>query len=128
VLWKDRGFLTSSARKVSNREAACHLLPSVQLPEEIATIHCPNHTKHTTEISKGNALAAKAAAQQPLEERTVTVLMIKQSEWPDLTTLKSCARKTVQQRKRKNRKSGKENRMIMGYGQLGENLYCPRNT
>ena len=63
------------------------MLEAVQLPKEIAVIHCPAHTKDTTEISRGNALvdaAAKAAARQPLRECMGAVPRMDQSEWPNL--------------------------------------------
>ncbi|KAK4810623.1 hypothetical protein QYF61_007360, partial [Mycteria americana] len=87
MLWKKRGFFTSSGKRVSNGEEICNLLEWVQLPREIAVIHCPAHIKDTTEISEGNALAdaaAKAAAQQPLKECMVAISMDNQNEWPDL--------------------------------------------
>ncbi|KAM7077745.1 uncharacterized protein J5F26_016218 [Ciconia maguari] len=87
MLWKERGFFTSSGKRVSNGEEICNLLEWVQLPREIAVIHCPAHIKDTTEISEGNALAdaaAKAAAQQPLKECMVAISMDNQNEWPDL--------------------------------------------
>ncbi|GAB0210142.1 hypothetical protein GRJ2_003480000 [Grus japonensis] len=76
-----------TGKRVSNGEEICNLLESVQLPKEIAVIHCPAHTKDTTEISKGNALAdvaAKAAAQQSLRECMVALSMVNQCEWTSL--------------------------------------------
>ena len=68
------------------------MLESIQVPKEIAVIHCPAHTKGTTEISKGNALAdaaAKAAARQPLKECMVAIPAMDQSEWTKVTDLKT---------------------------------------
>ncbi|KAK4810532.1 hypothetical protein QYF61_004495 [Mycteria americana] len=48
MIWKERGFFTSSGKRVSNGEEIHNLLESVQLPKEIAVIHCPAHTKDTT--------------------------------------------------------------------------------
>ncbi|KAK4811224.1 hypothetical protein QYF61_022121 [Mycteria americana] len=86
MLWKERGFFTSSGKRVSNGEEIRNLLESVQLAREIAVIHCPAHTKDTTDISEGNALAdaaVKAAAQQPLKECMVAISMDNQNEWPN---------------------------------------------
>ena len=68
---KNEDFFTSSGKKIANGEEIRNLLEAVQLPKEIAVIHCPAHTKDTTEVSKGNALAdtaAKGAARHPLRE------------------------------------------------------------
>ena len=67
-LWKERGFLTSSAKAVANGPEIWDFLDAIQLPKETAVVHCPAHTRDTAAISKENALAdaaAKAAARQP---------------------------------------------------------------
>ncbi|KAK4805208.1 hypothetical protein QYF61_005376 [Mycteria americana] len=128
--WKEQGFFTSSGKRVSNREEIRSLLESVQLPREIAVIHCPAHSKDTTEISDGNALAdaaARAAAQQPLKERMVAISMDNQNEWPHLRDPKAMYEKDSTAQEKKPWESGKQNKMTTGYGQLEENQFCQRS-
>ena len=39
MLWKERGFFTSSGKELSNGEEICNLLESVQLPKQSAVIY-----------------------------------------------------------------------------------------
>lgn len=54
---------------MANRIEIQDLLDAIQLPKQIVVLHRPAHTRDTTVISKGNALAdaaAKAAVHQPV--------------------------------------------------------------
>ena len=85
ILWKELGFLTSSGKAVANGAEIWDLLDTIQLPKEIAVVHCPAHTRDTTVIGQGNALAhaaEKAAARQPAA-KTMAVTSDK-SSWPDV--------------------------------------------
>lgn len=85
MLQKEQGVLTSSGKAVANGTEIRDLLDAIQLPKEIAVVHYPGHTRDTTVISKGNALAdvaAKAVARQPAA-KIMAVTSDKRS-WPDV--------------------------------------------
>lgn len=82
MLWKEQGFLTCSRKAVANRTEIWDLLDTIQLPKEIAVVHCPAHKRGTTIISQGNALAdaaVKATARQPV---IIMVVDMDRSSWP----------------------------------------------
>ena len=67
MLWKERGFLTSSGNTTAHRTLIKGLLEAIQLPTELAVIYIKAHTNRRDNVSRGNALAdqaAKAAAWQ----------------------------------------------------------------
>ena len=83
MLWKEQRFLTCSRKAVANRTEIWDLLDTVQLPKEIAVVHCPAHTRGTNIISRGNALAdaaVKATARQPVI--IIMVVDMDRSSWP----------------------------------------------
>ncbi|XP_044275048.1 uncharacterized protein LOC123017628 [Varanus komodoensis] len=60
-LWKQRGFLTSTGSSVSHGHFIAALLDAIQLPSEIAVVHCKAHTGQSDFVSIGNASADHAA-------------------------------------------------------------------
>ena len=61
--WKRRGYLTSTGKEVKHKKLLQELLEAIQLPSKLAICKCEAHTNKTDDISKGNALADKAAKQ-----------------------------------------------------------------
>ncbi|XP_064356244.1 uncharacterized protein LOC135324271 [Dromaius novaehollandiae] len=129
MLWKERGFFSSSGKKLANGEKIRNLLEAVQLPKEIAVIHCPAHTKDTTEISRGNALAdaaAKAAARQPLKECMGAVPRMDQSEWPNLIDPKTMYEKDCSVEEKKQWEQWEAKQSDDGIWTIGEKPILPK--
>ena len=70
AMWKMRGYLTSSGKRIRHYELVNQLLEAICLPKEIAVIKCEAHTGKKDRIALGNARAdmiSKEAAQQAQE-------------------------------------------------------------
>ena len=67
MLWKQRGFLTSSDQPIKKGKQVAELLCSIQLPRQLAIIKMPGHSKSDTLEAKGNQLADAAAKQTALK-------------------------------------------------------------
>lgn len=55
VLWKQRGFLTSSGQPVKNGRQDAELLDAILLPSALAIIKVSGHSKPETTETKGNS-------------------------------------------------------------------------
>ncbi|KAJ7414945.1 Pol polyprotein [Willisornis vidua] len=65
AIWKERGLLTTQGKVLKHAEEILRLLEAVQLPEQVAVIHCKGHLKGNTDPEIGNRKAdaeAKLAA------------------------------------------------------------------
>ncbi|XP_058038675.1 protein NYNRIN-like [Ahaetulla prasina] len=74
ALWKQRGFLTSAGQQIVHAALVSKLLQAIQLPREIAVIHCKAHQTDDSLITKGNKYAdaiAKWVATKPLPQVTI---------------------------------------------------------
>ncbi|XP_041447295.1 uncharacterized protein LOC121403670 [Xenopus laevis] len=60
-IWQQRGYVTTDGKSIAHPALIDNLLQAIQLPSEIAIIHCGAHTNRTDEISLGNALADQVA-------------------------------------------------------------------
>ncbi|XP_041438390.1 uncharacterized protein LOC121400039 [Xenopus laevis] len=60
-IWQQRGYVTTDGKSIAHPALIDNLLQAIQLPSEIAIIHCRAHTNRTDEISLGNALADQVA-------------------------------------------------------------------
>uniref|UniRef100_A0A452HJL8 RNase H type-1 domain-containing protein n=1 Tax=Gopherus agassizii TaxID=38772 RepID=A0A452HJL8_9SAUR len=56
-LWKQRGMLTAQGSQVKYSPQILRLLAAVQLPSEVAVMHCKAHQKEDQDVAKGNARA-----------------------------------------------------------------------
>ncbi|XP_043850168.1 uncharacterized protein LOC122748559 [Dromiciops gliroides] len=96
MLWKHRGFLTSSGKEIAHSELIRDFLEAIQLPKTLAIIHCSAHKKGTDPVTQGNA-RADAAAKTAAIEGPVYVMPLQASgtgdddddagsktQWPDL--------------------------------------------
>lgn len=63
VIWKTRGFLTSSGKPIKNSEAVQSLIEALELPTEVAIVKVPAHVKQDDPLAVGNAQADQAAKQ-----------------------------------------------------------------
>lgn len=62
AIWKERGLLTSKGIKHSNQ--IIKLLEAIQLPVQVAVMHCKAHQKKDNDdIIRGNQLADKVAKE-----------------------------------------------------------------
>lgn len=61
MLWKERGFRTLVGKNISHGTEIQMLLEAIKLPREVAVVHCPAHTKGSSETERNNELADKAA-------------------------------------------------------------------
>lgn len=59
--WKNRGFKTSSGKVVKHANLLKELLKAITLPKALAVCKCEAHTRGTDMITRGNAMADKAA-------------------------------------------------------------------
>ncbi|XP_034625181.1 protein NYNRIN-like, partial [Trachemys scripta elegans] len=70
-LWKQRGMLTAQGSPVKHGPQILRLLEAVQLPSEVAVIHCKAHQREDQDVAKGNARAdreaKRAATLEPQE-------------------------------------------------------------
>nr|XP_059866102.1 ribonuclease H-like [Delphinus delphis] len=61
MLWKQRGFLTSSGQRIKSGRQVAELLDAILLPCALAIIKISGHSKADTTEAKGNSLADQAA-------------------------------------------------------------------
>ncbi|OCT72300.1 hypothetical protein XELAEV_18035274mg [Xenopus laevis] len=62
-IWQQRGYQTTEGKPIAHTHLIEELLRAIQLPSDIAIIHCRAHTHKTDDISLGNALADQVAKQ-----------------------------------------------------------------
>ena len=62
-VWKERGLLTSDRKEIKHAAEILKFLEAVQVPLQVAVMHCPGHQKEDTEVAKGNNLAEWAAKE-----------------------------------------------------------------
>lgn len=71
MLWKQRGFLTSSGQPIKNGKLVAEFLDAIQQPKQLAIIKIPGHSKATTMEAKGNHFADAAAKQAALNSQVI---------------------------------------------------------
>ena len=62
-VWKERGLLTSNRKEIKHAAEILKLLSAVQVPLQVAVMHCPGHQKEDTEVARGINLAEWAAKE-----------------------------------------------------------------
>ena len=62
-VWKERGLLTSNRKEIKHAAEILKLLGAVQVPLQVAVMHCPGHQKEDTEVPRGINLAEWAAKE-----------------------------------------------------------------
>ncbi|XP_058669041.1 uncharacterized protein LOC131563232 [Ammospiza caudacuta] len=85
AIWKERGLLTTQGKTVKHAEEVLRLLEAVQLPAQVAIMHCKGHLKGDTVPEIGNRKAdteAKLAATRTREVEIVALI----NSWGQLET------------------------------------------
>ena len=80
-VWKKRGLLISNKEEIKHAAEILKFLEAVQVPLQVAVMHCPGHQKEATEVARGNNLAewaAKEAAKGMFIMPLVPVLALSQ--------------------------------------------------
>ena len=62
-IWKERGLLTSNRKEIKHAAENLKLLGAVQVPLQVAVLHCPGHQKEDTKVAEGCNLAEWAAKE-----------------------------------------------------------------
>ena len=62
-IWKGRGLLTSNRKEIKHAAEILKLLEAVQVPLQVAVMHCPGHQKEDTDAARRNNLAEWAAKE-----------------------------------------------------------------
>lgn len=68
MLWKQRGFLTSTGQRMKNSSYVLDLLDAIQKPRSLAVIKIPGHSEANMEESKGNRFADLVAKNAALQD------------------------------------------------------------
>ena len=63
-IWKERGLLTSNKKKIKHALEILKSLEAVQVPLQMAVVHCLGHQKEDTEMAGGNNLTNQAAKKK----------------------------------------------------------------
>lgn len=63
ALWRERGLLTTKGSPVVNASLIAKLLEALQLPKEVAIIHCRGHQLPSNPIAQGNSKADSVARE-----------------------------------------------------------------
>lgn len=82
MLWKQRGFFTSCDQSIKNEHLISPSLEAILLPELLAIIKIPSHSKSDTAESERNKLAdkvAKRAALNASKQEKESILSFKEA-------------------------------------------------
>lgn len=78
-------MLTSKGTPIKHAPLIFHLLDAVQLPKEVAVMHCPAHIGTATAIQRGNASADQAAKKAAEEGDIICMLpLVHRTELPSV--------------------------------------------
>ena len=72
---RERGLLTSGNKDVKCAEEIIVLLEAMNLPDQVATMHCPEHKRDGSQTSQGNQTADKTARQAAREPPPLEALV-----------------------------------------------------
>ena len=68
AIWKGRGLLIDKGPPIRHQAEILELLEVVQLPKEVAGIHCRGHQRGYTSLTRGKTLVNKDAETTAQEE------------------------------------------------------------
>ncbi|XP_053915443.1 uncharacterized protein LOC128851339 isoform X2 [Cuculus canorus] len=63
ALWKEQGLLSSQGTNIKYQKEILNLITAVQLPKQVAIMHCKAHQGGDSKIAEGNTLADRTAQQ-----------------------------------------------------------------
>lgn len=75
-LWKERGFVTASGKRVAHGQMICELLEAIEKPKQVAVIHCKGHQKGQSRIARGNRRVDRGAKEAALKNPVQAPLLI----------------------------------------------------
>ncbi|XP_030335442.1 uncharacterized protein LOC115605316, partial [Strigops habroptila] len=75
ALWKERGLLSSQGTNIKYQREVLNLITAVQLPEQVAIMHCKAHQGGSSKIAEGNTFADRMARRIARQVRTVMALI-----------------------------------------------------
>ncbi|XP_053909286.1 uncharacterized protein LOC128850287 isoform X2 [Cuculus canorus] len=61
ALWKEQGLLSLQGTNIKYQKEILNLITAVQLPKQVAIMHCKAHQGGDSKIAEGNALADRTA-------------------------------------------------------------------
>ncbi|XP_074405872.1 uncharacterized protein LOC141730624 [Zonotrichia albicollis] len=73
AIWKERGLLTTQRKTVKHAEEVLRLLEAVQLPTQVAIMHCKGHLKGNTIPEIGNRKADTEAKLAAIRNREAEI-------------------------------------------------------
>ncbi|KAM9510304.1 uncharacterized protein ACIB01_019789 [Guaruba guarouba] len=76
AIWKKRGLLNTQGRQIKHGTEILQLLEAVQLPNEVAIIHCKGHQRGNSDQETGNNLADREAKRAAETERVEVMSLI----------------------------------------------------
>ncbi|NXT80705.1 POL2 protein, partial [Zapornia atra] len=82
AIWKQRGLLSAQGSPIKYGDVIKQLLESVQLPREVAIMHCKTHQFGCISFSRGNRLADKTA-KEVAEKSIPVVALCRQGNLPE---------------------------------------------
>lgn len=86
ALWWERSFLTTKGTPVVNGPPIAKLLEPLQLPSEVAIVHCRGHQHSTDPVARGNAQADSVAHGLTTSPTGAPVLFLSSSYRPEYHT------------------------------------------
>ncbi|XP_030367170.1 uncharacterized protein LOC115619267, partial [Strigops habroptila] len=75
ALWKERGLLSSQGTNIKYQREVLNLITAVQLPEQVAIMHCKAHQGGSSKIAEGNTFADRMARRIARQVQTVMALI-----------------------------------------------------
>ena len=83
ALWKERGLLTAQGKQIKHAKEILQLLEAINLPEQVAIMHCRGHQKGNTEQELGNKLADQEAKRAAERSFVKTLALVPDGELVD---------------------------------------------
>lgn len=84
AIWKEREVLTAKNSPIKHQDLILLLLEAVQIPHQVAIIHCKGHQRDGFLISQGNNRTNRATKQatQPQEPKSALAVIVIPSKLP----------------------------------------------
>lgn len=82
-LWKERGFVTVAGKRIAHGELIKNLLEAVELPKEVAIIHCRGLQRGLDPVAHRNRKADRAAREAALKTPIEALLRVPKCKMPE---------------------------------------------
>jgi len=83
ALWKERGFLTAQGKQIKHAKEILQILEAINLPEQVAIMHCRGHQKDNTEQEPGNKLADQEVKRAAERDSVKTLALVPDGKLTD---------------------------------------------